>query len=332
MGLFIMINSSRDLHFKLKKGVYLVAGATGMIGSHTLELLANQDGIQVIAIFNKRKKNIFAENITYVNADLTNEKVCLKLAHQVDFILMYAAIKSHASVDSIDPIYSVKKSLEIANNMFYAAYKNKVKKLVWLSSLTGYPESIKSLHEDDMFDENPPDYWYAVGWMTRYLETQCKMYAEKLKDPIDIIVLRPSLVYGEFDNFSSESGTVIAALIYRVVNRINPLEIWGDGNQLRDLIYAKDIASIALEGITSLVGYNVLNIGEGESYSLNHILSLLLKLDNYDDVNIIYKKNKIQASKQILMSVNKAENIGLKPTTSLEDGLKTTLQWYNENK
>ena len=57
-----MINSARDFRFKLKKGVYLVAGATGMIGSHTLELLANQDGIKVIEIFNKRKKNVFEEN------------------------------------------------------------------------------------------------------------------------------------------------------------------------------------------------------------------------------------------------------------------------------
>ena len=107
----------------------------------------------------------------------------MKLAEQADYILMFAGIKSHASVIAIDPIYPVIKSLEIANNMFYAAYRKQVKKLLWLSSCTSYPLSKNKLQESDMFKGNPPDHWYPVGWMTRYLESQCKMYSEKLKNP-----------------------------------------------------------------------------------------------------------------------------------------------------
>jgi len=327
-----MTNSNRDLGFRLKKGIYLVAGATGMIGSHSLRLLANQEGIKVIAIFNKRKKNVFADNITYVNADLTNEKECLKIAQKVDFILMYAGIKSHASVESMDSVYPIKKSIEIANNMFYAAYKNQVKKLVWISSSTGYPESKKHLQEYEMFEGHPQEHWYSVGWMTRYLETQCKMYSEKVSDPIDVIVLRPPLVYGEFDNFTPNHGTVIAALIARVVGRENPVEVWGDGNQLREVIYAQDIAIIALKAIPLLTGFHVLNIAEGKPYSINHILSLMLKVDGFENANIVHKLNKPQLASQVLLSIKKAEENDLKPSTSLESGLKSTMQWYNENK
>ena len=73
-----MINERHNLNFELKKGVYLVAGATGMIGSHALRLLANQDGVEVIAVSHKRKEFFFADNIKYIYADLTDEKECLK--------------------------------------------------------------------------------------------------------------------------------------------------------------------------------------------------------------------------------------------------------------
>ena len=65
---------------------------------------------------------------------------------------------------------------------------------------------------------------------------------------------------------------------------------------------------------------------------MKDILSLLLKLDCYDDANISYKKSNIQSLNKIMISVDKAKDIGLKPTTSLENGLKETLQWFNENK
>jgi len=327
-----MINSIENLNFKLKKGIYLVAGATGMIGSNALRILANQDGIKVIAIFNNRKKNIFADNITYVKADLTNEKVCLELAEKVDFILMFAGVKSRISVKSIDPVYPIKKSIEIANNMFYAAYKNKVNKLVWISSSTGYPESNNELQESDMFEGHPPEAWYSVGWMTRYLEAQCKMYSEKFKDPIDVIVLRPPLVYGEFDNFSSQHGSVIAALINRVVCRENPLEIWGDGNQEREVIYALDLALIALKAIKQLTGFHVLNIAEGKTYSINQMLSLMIKVDGFEHANIVHELNKHQPTSQVLLSIKKAKDINLMPSTSLESGLKATMKWHNENR
>ena len=69
-----MINERHNLNFELKKGVYLIAGATGMIGSHTLRLLADKDGIEVLAVSHKRKEFFFADNIKYIYADLTDEK------------------------------------------------------------------------------------------------------------------------------------------------------------------------------------------------------------------------------------------------------------------
>jgi nucleoside-diphosphate-sugar epimerase/SAM-dependent methyltransferase len=332
MALTIMTSNLTTFDFELKKGVYLVAGATGMIGSHSLRLLANQSGVKVLAVCNKRKKNIFADNIQYISADLSDEEECLKLASQADYILMFAGVKSHSAVIAKDPVYPVKKSLEIACNMFYAAYQSQVSKLVWLSSSTGYPvlES-EILHENDMFDGNPPDPWHPVGWMTRYLEKQCETYSKKLPNPIDIIVLRPTMVYGEFDNFSFDQGNFITALIRRIVERDNPIEVWGDGTQTRDLIHASDVSLIALKCISTLSGYHVMNIGEGESYSINHILSLLLNLGNFKDANITYKTNKPQTAYQLSFSTNRARDLGLKPIVSLRSGLEMTLDWYKKN-
>ena len=72
--------------------------------------------------------------------------------------------------------------------------------------------------------------------MKRFGEIMCRMYGEKIENPMTTIVIRPTNVYGPFDDFKPETSHVTAALIRKVIERQSPLVVWGDGNDIRDII------------------------------------------------------------------------------------------------
>ena len=72
---------------------------------------------------------------------------------------------------------------------------------------------------------DPPDVYYAVGWMKRYAEILCRTYATKIKNPMPCLVVRPSNVYGPGDKFDLEKSHVTAAQIRKVFDRHDPIVV-----------------------------------------------------------------------------------------------------------
>ena len=93
-----------------------------------------------------------------------------------------------------------------------------------------------------MFTGDPPGDWFGVGWVHRFLEKQLDWYC-RLQRIGAGIALRPTLVYGPHDDFDPASAHFVPSFIRRVVEREQPIEIWGDGSQSRNLIHAADVAS-----------------------------------------------------------------------------------------
>ena len=99
----------------------------------------------------------------------------------------------------------------------------------------GYPVT-----EAEMFNGDPEEVYFPAGWMKRYAEILCRTYAEKISSPMQTVVIRPSNVYGPYDKFDFAVSHVTAALLRRVVERQSPLEVWGTGDDIRDLIHVDD--------------------------------------------------------------------------------------------
>jgi len=92
-----------------------------------------------------------------------------------------------------------------------------------------------------MFDGEPFEKYYFAGWTKRFTEILCRMYGGKLQRTMATLVLRPTNVYGPDDDFEFATSHVIPALIRKVVERWDPLEVWGDGCEVRDAIYVDDM-------------------------------------------------------------------------------------------
>ena len=315
-------------------GSYLVLGASGLAGYHALKKLAHRSGVTVTAVHHSRPVQITADNIQPVQFDLRETDGLDEIMKDKDYVLHFAGIVATVPVLTRDPIGPINETLAIGANVLAAARRSNVRKVVWLSSTTGYPELDHELIESDMFVGNPPPTWYAIGWMNRYLETLCQAHVEHSgkysgDQRMVITALRPTLMFGENDDFSFDQGHFLPAMIRRVVERHNPIEIWGDGEQTRDLIYAGDVVDAAFLSLERQEGFESFNISSGNSTTINQVVKSIIEIDSFNNACIEHKIDRQGSRKKILISNEKARNIlNFSPATSLGEGLKATINWY----
>jgi GDP-L-fucose synthase len=310
----------------------LVAGATGLIGSHlTRRLLA--EGARVRATHFKRELPIRHPNLETLRADLTRGEDCRMVVRDMEWVFLCAASTSGAATIQATPMVHVTPNVLINSQMLEACYEAGVAKFQWLSSTVAYPPSDKPVREEEMFQGEPFEKYYFAGWTKRFTEILCRMYGEKLARRMTTIVLRPTNVYGPDDDFEFATSHVIPALMRKIVERWNPLEVWGDGSEVRDAIYVDDMVEAMVLAMQKLASYDAINVGLGKGYSVREILQMLLEIDGFNDAKIVYDKSKPTMIPIRLISTEKAERVlGFKAKVGLREGLRRTLEWYRKQR
>jgi GDP-L-fucose synthase len=183
--------------------------------------------------------------------------------------------------------------------------------------------------EEDSIDGEIYDSYFFVGWMKRFTETLCQMYGEKLAKPMTTIVIRPSNIYGPKDDFEPATSHVTAALIRKVAERQSPLEVWGTGDDIRDVIYVDDMIDAMVAAIEAIDGYTAINIARGEAFSVKEILGTLLEIAEYQDAEVVFNSSKPSMIPIRLIDTAKSESIlGFRAKTGLKEGLKKAFDWY----
>ena len=315
----------------LKGSKVLVAGGSGFIGSNLiLRLLA--EGCRVRATVHRRPTVINDDAIEYVGSDLTVMDNCRRVVEGVDYVFMCAANTSGAAVMNATPLVHVTPNVVMNAQLMDAAYAAKVAKFMFISSSAAYPPTgDRPVREDEMFTGDPDPSYYAVGWMKRYAEILCLLYAQRLTPPMPTVVIRPSNAYGPYDDYEFATSHMMAALIRRVVERHQPLSIWGTGTDVRDLIYIDDL----IEGIITVFeqtnGYAAVNIAAGECHSVKQILETILQVEGYCDADVRFDASKPSTIKVRLIDTTKVEKcFGFRAETKLQDGIKKTVDWYRK--
>ena len=201
--------------------------------------------------------------------DLRRPQHCARAVKGMDYVFLCAAHTSGAAVIRTTPLVHITPNVLINTLMLEAAHRAKVAKFCFISSGAAYPPTAdRPVREAEMFDGDPHDVYFAAGWMKRYAEILCRTYAEKIAQPMPTVVVRPSNVYGPYDKFDFAVSHVTAALIRRVVERQNPLEVWGTGEDIRDLIYVDDFIEGLLAAFAADQPYLAVNICSGTGHSV----------------------------------------------------------------
>lgn len=306
----------------------LVAGATGLIGSNLVTRLTAAGAIVRATHFSRTPINP-APSVEYLRADLRLAEECRRVVRDIEIVFLCAASTSGAATISATPMVHVTPNILINSQMLEAAYEAEVSKFLWLGSTVAYPVADHPVKETEMFSGEPFEKYYFAGWTKRFTEILCRMYGEKLVRRMTTIVLRPTNVYGPNDDFEFATSHVLPALIRKSVERWNPIEVWGDGSEVRDLIYVDDMVDAMLLAAEKLTSYAAINIGMGKGYTVNQMLQMILEIDGYSNARVTYDRSKPTMIPLRLIDTSKAkEALGFEALVSVEEGIRRTIEWY----
>lgn len=297
----------------MTKNKVLITGGAGFIGSHIVEKLL-ENNYNVIIIDNLSSGSI--ENIP--NSDtlklyqLNIEKDDLELVFQKetpDYVIHLAA-QTSVNFSISHPYYDANMNVMASIKLLELCKKYNIKKFITASSaaIYGNPKYLP-------IDENHP-----TEPMSQYGLSKLTMEKYIKLSGIPYIIFRFSNAYGPRQKSSKESGVV--AIFNNAMKNNEPINIYGDGEQIRDFIYVEDIANICIKAINSNVGNEIINFSTNKGVSLNQLFKVMKSLYNYT-LNANYLPERIGDIKNSILSNDKAYNL-LKFTnyTKLEKGLE----------
>ena len=305
----------------------VVTGAAGFVGSRLVARLL-QEGAEVRGTLHRKDAVVQDDRVEYVRTDLTHAEDCARACEGTEYVFLCAANTSGAAVMEKTPLVHLTPNLIMNARMLEAAYAAGVKKTLFISSNTVYPVSDDPVKETDVTNEFFEKY-FIVAWMKRFSEIMCEMYATRIKQPMRTVVVRPANAYGPGDKFDWETSHVLPALIRRVVERHDPIRIWGDGRDIKDFIYVDDLVEGMLLAMERIEGFEPVNLASGRGYCLRDILELLIRLDGYDGARIEYDTSKPTMIPKRVIDPSRAKHmLGFEATTPMETGLRKTIDWY----
>ena len=299
----------------------LVAGGGGFIGSNLVRRLLRED-CKVYATYHN-KISYYIEDVEFINTDLTSEESCLNATKGIDYVFMCAANSSGAKIMAEKPLVHVTPNVIMNSRMLEASHKNNVKKFVFLSSTTVYPVKDVPLKEDDLDLSGIFDKYFCVAWMKVFSEIMCEMYATKIRNPMTTIIARVGNTYGPRDDFEWETSHVIPALIRRVVERHDPIVVWGDGKDLKDLIYIGDLVDGLVLAMDKIDSFEKINLATGQSHTIKEVLDYIIDATGYHSARIEFDPSKPTMIPKRMIDISKAQRLlGFKPSVSMKEGLK----------
>ena len=313
--------------------IVLVAGATGFLGTAIARRLLDQ-GAAVRGTHYLHTPSYQHARMEWLPANLENAADCAQVCEGVDFVFMCAANTAGAAVMAATPLAHVTPNVCMNARLLEAAHRAGVEKFLFISSGAAYPDLGEDypLCETDMFKGDPPAIYYPVGWMKRYAEILCRTYAEKIANrPMATVVIRPSNIYGPGDKFDFAKSHVTAAQIRRVIERHAPIQVWGDGNDVRDLIYIDDFLDGTFAAFAKPDRFLTVNIASGKAWSVKQIVQTAIEADYYLGAMVEFDATKPRTIGKRVFSTRFAQDyLGFEARTSLADGFARTIGWYRE--
>ena len=208
-----------------------------------------------------------------------------------------------------------------------------VKKYVQIGTVCEYPKFTPvPFKEEDLWGGYPEETNAPYGLAKKMLLVQGQAYRRQYG--MNVINLMPVNMYGPGDHFDLNTSHVIPALIRKISEakqNDTPVTIWGDGSASREFLYVEDCAEAIVLATERYDGAEPVNIGVGSEITIKNLVSLIADLLDFHG-EIIYDTMKPNGQPRRCLDTTRAwGKFGFKASTTLEDGLKKTIKWYQEN-
>jgi GDP-L-fucose synthase len=324
----------KTMSFNKDTKIY-VAGHGGMVGSAIVrQLLANGFNNLVIR--------------THAELDLTNQQKVKEFFQQEkpEHVYLAAAKVGGIHANNTYPAEFIYQNLMIEVNVVHQAFESGVKKLLFLGSSCIYPKMApqpmaeNALLSGKLEVTNEP---YAIAKIAgiKLCESYNRQYGQS--HGIDYRSIMPTNLYGPGDNYHPENSHVIPALIRRFheakEKNLPEVVVWGTGTPMREFLYVDDIATAS----TFLMSLNHesyianilpmqshINVGYGSDISIRDLGEKIRLVIGYKG-RLIFDPSYQDGAPQKLMDSSKLNQLGWRPTTNIEDGLKKTYEDFLHN-
>lgn len=317
-----MINNIIKNKFKNKK--IIITGGTGLIGRQITSILLNLKAKITVVSLDKYSTE---KGVKHIIGDLSDFRFCKLVTKNQDYAFHLAGIKASVKTTVEKPASFYVPLVMMNTNFLEACRINKIKRLVYTSSIGAYAKSSIFMEKKSNYEKEPMDFY--PGWAKRMAELQIIAYKKQFKLN-NFFIVRPANVYGPGDNFDKKNAMVIPSLMSKILSKKRPVEVWGDGSPIRDFAYSGDIAEGILRTMVYGTGkYDFLNLGSGEGVSIKKLIKTMNKITPF---RYFFKFKNNQGFSKRVMDISAAKKIiKYKPKTSLESGLKITWNWFLKN-
>ncbi|MFA6149719.1 MAG: GDP-L-fucose synthase [Chitinophagaceae bacterium] len=294
-----------------------IAGHRGMVGS----------------AIHRRLAGLGFQNIIYRSSselDLRNQHEVASFfeAEKPDFVFLAAAKVGGILANNTFRADFLYENLMIQNNVIHQAYKNGVKKLMFLGSSCIYPKlAPQPLKEDYLLTGllEPTNEPYAIAKIAGI--KMCDAYRSQYG--CNFISVMPTNLYGPNDNYDLNNSHVLPAMLRKFheakVNNDSTVSLWGSGSPLREFLHADDMADACVYLMNTYNEAGIVNIGVGKDITIKDLAELIKHIVGFEG-EIVWDSTKPDGTPRKLMDVSKLNSLGWEAKIDLQNGIQTVYQ------
>lgn len=300
----------------------LVTGGAGFLGTYLVQKLLNE-GILQINISIPRSKN----------SDLRIVKNCAKAVRGIDIVFHLAGNVGGIGYNRENSGTIFYDNIIMGVQLMEEARKAGVKKFIGLGTICEYPKITRlPFKEEDLWNGYPEETNAAYGLAKKMLLVQAQAYRQQYG--FNAIHLMPVNLYGPNDNFDPSSSHVIPALIKKFIDAKKKEEskvvVWGSGKPTREFLYVEDAARAIILATEKYNKPDPVNLGSSFEISIKELAELIKRLVGFKG-RIVWDKTKPDGQPRRKLDTTKArKEFGFESKTNFEEGLKKTIEWYNQ--
>ena len=303
----------RDLYKAMRNNV-LITGGTGLVGKHLKDIMPN------------------ATYLSSQDADLTNPKSAYTIIqyYNPDVVVHLAARVGGISDNIASPVDYLEDNILINTNVLRACHEADVGRVISILSTCIYPDKVDNypMSEQELFNGPPPPDNFAYAMSKRCAAAQIDAYVEQYGK--EWCYLIPCNLYGEHDKYEEHHSHFISALIKKIYEAKDSIQVWGTGKPLRQFMHAEDLARVIQYMIENHIVSN-LNVAPDYVHSIDEMTKMGMKACGREDLKIEYDGTKpdgqyrkdVDSSK--LLSTMKDFNF-----TPLEEGIRRVYDNFSQ--
>jgi GDP-L-fucose synthase len=296
-----------------------VTGGNGFLGKHVMKRL--------------RDKGYDAFTYSSQQCDLRERRdidAALDVL-QPDAIIHLAAVCGGIGANQKSPARFFYDNMKMGLELIDAANKFGVEKFVQVGTVCAYPKFTPvPFKEEDIWNGYPEETNAPYGIAKKALLVQCQAYRQQYG--MNSIYLVPVNLYGPHDNFDANTSHVIPALIKKCIEAKasgeDHIDVWGTGAASREFLYVDDCAEAIVAATEKYNGAEPINIGAGQEIRITQLVDLISSITGFKGYPQYHGDKPDGQPRRCLDTTKALDAFGFKASTSFENGLRKTVEWY----